>query len=182
MKSLQVLVGRSKLTSVVDMTARQTVVFSELGKGLDAHKYGDVVSLGKLLENYCNSNDAKIDKLSLNKFCTARDVQDVINFIYNVQTVGLEDQLVPVIIGQLEGVSVSAIQIKFEKKENVLTEKAKEAKAKKMLTADAIAQRVVTLCNDNGVSLSDVFDLLLQALAGKSKKEEDAVAVSEKIA
>lgn len=171
MKSLQILVGKSKLVSVADMNARQAIIFSELGKKLTTHNYGDVVSFGKLLENYCNSN-AKIDKLSLNNFCSARDIQDVINFIYNVQTTGLENQIVPVIIGQLEGVSVSAIQIKFEKKENVLVEKAKAPKEKKLLTADAIAQRVATLCNDNNVCLKDVFDLLT----------EDATEVSEKIA
>jgi len=172
MKSLQVEVGKSKLASIDAMNARQEVIFACLGKGLDAHNYGDVVSLGKLLTTYLNDS-TKIDKLSLSNFCTVRDVQDVINYIYNVQTTGLENQIVPVIIGQLEGVSVSAIQIKFEKKENVLVEKAKTPKAKKLLTADAIAQRVATLCNDNNVDLKDVFDLL---------KEEDTVAISEKIA
>ena len=172
MKSLQVLVGKAKLVSVADMNARQTVIFSELGKNLTTHNYGDVVSFGKLLENYCNSS-TKIDKLSLNNFCTAKDVQDVINFIYNVQTAGLENQIVPVIIGQVDGINVSAIQIKFEKKENVLVEKAKTPKEKKLLTADAIAQRVATLCNDNNVDLRDVFDLLTT---------EDATEVSEKIA
>ena len=172
MKSLQVLVGSSKVASVAGMNAKQTVIFSCLGKGLDAHKYGDVVSLGNLLTTYINDS-TKIGKLSLSNFCTARDVQDVINFIYNVQTVGLDKKLVPVIIGQLDGVSVSAIQIKFEKKENVLVEKAKTPKAKKLLDADAIAQKVATLCNDNHVALKDVFDLL---------KEEDATEISEKIA
>lgn len=172
MKSLQVLVGKSKVASVADMNAKQTVIFSELGKNLTTHNYGDVVSFGKLLENYCNSN-AKLDKLSLNNFCTARDVQDVINFIYNVQTTGLENQLVPVIIGQVDGIKVSAIQIKFEKKENVLVAKAKAPKEKKLLDADAIAQKVATLCNDNGVDLQEVFDLLTT---------EDATEVSEKIA
>lgn len=172
MKSLQVLVGKSKLASVAGMNAKQTVIFSCLGKGLDAHKYGDVVSLGKLLETYINDS-TKIGKLSLSNFCSVKDVQDVIDYIYNVQTTGLEDQIVPVIIGQVDGINVSAIQIKFEKKENVLTEKAKTPKEKKLLTADAIAQKVATLCNDNNVCLKDVFDLLTT---------EDATEVSEKIA
>ena len=172
MKSLPVPVGKSKLVSVADMNARQTVVFSELGKTLTTHNYGDVVSFGKLLENYCNSN-AKIDKLSLNNFCRARDIQDVINYIYNVQTTGQDNQIVPVIIGQVDGVNVSAIQIKFEKKENVLVEKAKTPKEKKLLTALTIAQKVATLCNDNNVDLKEVFDLLTT---------EDTAEVNEKIA
>ena len=172
MKSLQVAVGKSKLASIDAMNKKQEVLFSCLGKSLDAHKYGDVVSLGKLLTTYINDS-TKIGKLNLSNFCTVKDVQDIINYIYNVQTVGLDKQLVPVIIGQVDGINVSAIQIKFEKKENVLVEKAKTPKEKKLLTADAIAQRVATLCNDNNVCLKEVFDLL---------KEEDATEVSEKIA